>query len=248
MSDPDIHDALSPPEPGARTGNLPLGLVSVAFLAAVFAGGSLLVARAQQTSYWRLQFGSAAERIEAVRAIADGNAPDAADRLGLLLDDTSPEIRRAALAGLEDVRGESQLWRVVDLVAHDPDPEVREKAVRFCASSRDRTCIPRIAPALDDDVPAVRAEAILALGVLGATKKRARIARFLSDPDERLCTAAVDALGRIGTFEEAMLLAAMLRGDTPVDRSMIRDSLVSITGVDKGIDADAWNKYLLELE
>ena len=45
-----------------------------------------------------------------------------------------------------------------------------------------------------------------------------------------------------------MLLAGMLRGDSPVGRSRIRDSLVSITGVDKGIGADAWNKYLLERE
>ncbi len=245
MTDPEQTPSL---EPGARRGSLPLALVSIALLAAALAGGAALITRAQKTERWRMRFGSRSERVQVIGAIAARKGDDAALRLGPMLDDPSPDIRLAALDGLAAVRGNSELWRVVDLVTYDDDPEVRTKAVRFCAASRDRTCLERITPALDDESPEVRIEAILAMSALGATSQRVRVTEFLSDPDRRIRTAAVEALGRIGTKEEAMLLAAMLRNEKAVPRAVIRSSLASITGVDKGFSSQDWTGYLLENE
>ena len=54
----------------------------------------------------------------------------------------------------------------------------------------------------------------------------------------------MEALGKIGTPEEAPALVSLLESENAFDTSIILDVLVKLTGVNKGLSAEAWQEYL----
>lgn len=201
--------------------------------------------RFKRSSYYRLWLGDAGERVSAVQALADGAPARSIPRLLPVLDDPAPEVRRAVIAALEDLRAKGVANRVVERLT-DEDAGVREKAARFCGAFGDHDCVAHLAGAVSDSQATVRAEVIRALAALDAKKESSRVAACLDDEDESVRTAAVKALGRIGSLEDAAKLVPMLDEEDLVDPSDVVQALTKITGVNRGLDPSAWQAYLTE--
>ena len=244
-------EATSPPEEAPAGGrSLPRALLSILVLAGLFAAGGYGAHRVTRSSHYRARFGSPPERVAAVRAIARDDAPrkTVLRRVAAAVKDPAPEVRRAAVAALEDLYAREEALTVAWLAEHDPDPGVREKACRFCGSFGDDGSVGYLTAALCDTVPAVRVEAATGLAGLGVKNRHAEVAALVNDPDERVRLAAVRALAHIGTDEEVPLLVTKLAQETCVERSIILETLVCITGVNQGLSADRWWKWLAERE
>jgi len=229
---------------GAASGGRARAVVSIAVLVALCAAASLAFGRVRRSSVYRLRLGSPAERVDAIRASTYADRPVALGRITPMLKDPSPEVRRAAVAALEDLAAREESWRVTWHCANDSDAEVREKACRFAGAFADDRHIPAVAAALDDPEPTVRAEAVTALAALGAKQSRKPVAGLLEDHDERVRAAAIRALGEIGTHDEVPFLVARLGLEEEVDKSVILSSLVSLTGTNQGLDPKRWWRWL----
>jgi HEAT repeat protein len=154
--------------------------------------------------------------------------PPARETLLELVDEGSPEVRRAALNGLAQAGGSEAEARIFEAIS-DPDlayaatealgqlgtrpatevlvalvqggetAEQRAQAVRILAWNPVESADAAIAEALWDDDPTVRNAAVSSLEGLGTTAAANALAEVLDDPDDPdLARAAAQALQRLG--------------------------------------------------
>lgn len=114
---------------------------------------------------------------------------------------------------------------------HSPDVSRRFTAIRRVSASMLEDCIPDVVELLKDDVPAIRREAAVTLGRLGADSDGAvpALREALDDPDANVRRQALLALGKIGALESGLIprIARML-GDDDV---RIRTAAAYVLGV-----------------
>ncbi len=89
-------------------------------------------------------------------------------------------------------------------------PSVRVQAVEALQKTAPRAGLPWIRAALDDDHPAVRFSACVALGVLRDAVAQPSIEKLVSDSDPSVQAAAVFALHRLGSLRYSQRLAEFL--------------------------------------
>jgi hypothetical protein len=102
---------------------------------------------------------------------------DAVRSAAIVIAPLSPESddRRAVIA------------RLAQIVADDTDPKVRAEAVNTLGTLKAESSLPTILVATEDDHPAVRQQALLAIADIGDLRARERVRRALTDarPDVR---------------------------------------------------------------
>jgi HEAT repeat protein len=142
-------------------------------------------------------------------------APSSDDAVAAVVEafsDTAPLVRRFAAGGLAEVKvPAAPTVLALGRLLRDPESDPRESASRTLAALSSR--VPResvaelgamLAAAAADPVEAVRANAVEALGGLGAGGARAvpavrpALERALSDPSDRVRGAAAEAVGKLG--------------------------------------------------
>jgi cyclophilin family peptidyl-prolyl cis-trans isomerase/HEAT repeat protein len=158
-------------------------------------------------------------RWRAVYALGRLRAPEAAERLILVLRDKDPYPRALAARALSRAYVESAklapstVAQLLSRVASDPDPQVRINALHALADYRDSTLASRLTPLLDDPVPNVQVEAAQTLGQIGGAEAARGLARLVRGKGTFAARrAALVSLGRVDRpgFEAA---AASWRGN-----------------------------------
>ncbi len=98
-------------------------------------------------------------------------------------------------------------------------------------------------PYLDHMNPAIRSQAAIALGLIGASHAVPQLTQMLvSDEVPIVRNAAAAALGRIGAPGSASALRRALRDRDPLVAATARGSLAKIYGQDHGPDPEDWEE------
>ncbi len=156
---------------------------------------------------------------EAAGAIGDASlAPD----VQKLLKDQSPIVRRSALkAAMQLTSDEATRVAVVAALLGDQESGVVIEALRLARPEN----ASEIASALPKLKPALKAEAVKALGRLRALKQAAAIVPLLKSKDLTLQSAAITALGRMKATGQTGAILAFLADPHPTLR---RDATVAM--------------------
>ncbi len=154
--------------------------------------------------------------------------------------DTDPQVRRAALAGLEQLAGASSepfLALALEML-HDPDIEVRAQVLPALARSGDffylAPAVQMLHQLLDDANPQQRARAVHMLTQLDDVRIIRSLLRHLSDPSDEVRLQVAEAVavlssGAIQEWIRAMVLNQMVDlVHDPVER--MRQITLSILG------------------
>ncbi len=154
----------------------------------------------------------ASPRLRAVYSLGRLRAPEAGNRLLLVLHDPEAYIRSLAARTLtQSYVASTKLARssVASLLlraADDPSPQVRINALRSLESYKDSTLASKIVPMLDDPLSGIQLQAAEALGELGGPEAAKGLARVASGKSAAaLRRAALVALARVDSaaFEQA---------------------------------------------
>jgi cyclophilin family peptidyl-prolyl cis-trans isomerase/HEAT repeat protein len=147
---------------------------------------------------------SVSVRWRAVYALGRLRAPDAAERLILVLRDKDPYPRALAARALSRAYVESAklapptVAELLTRVASDPNPQVRINALHSLADYRDSTLASQLTPLLDDPVANVQVEAAQTLGQIGGTEAAKGLARVVRGKGTfAVRRAALVALARV---------------------------------------------------
>jgi len=189
-------------------------------------------------------------------SVIGGNPSKAAtEALGALASDTRLGIsaRSLALDRLTDRtpagRAAKGPLKVALALVHDEQPMIRQTAVRLVAnhlSAKDKPLIRALLEAVNDQEPAVRAEAVLGFG-LGMCKEAPKaLAAALGDPDPKVRRAAAEGLARVKYPAVIPDLVALLspRSDE-LDLALTR-ALRFQSGQSFGDDAEQWKRWLAQ--
>jgi cyclophilin family peptidyl-prolyl cis-trans isomerase/HEAT repeat protein len=143
-------------------------------------------------------------RSRAVYSLARLQAPEATERLILVLRDSEPYPRGLAARALTRAYVESAklapptVAKLLVRVTSDPNPPVRINALHALADYGDSTLSSQITPLLEDPVPNVQLEAAGTLGRLGGAEAAKALARVVKGKGTfAVRRAALVALGRI---------------------------------------------------
>ncbi|HEX8393495.1 MAG TPA: HEAT repeat domain-containing protein [Longimicrobium sp.] len=143
-----------------------------------------------------------------------------------LLEDPSPETRRAAAEGIARCPGEGVAAAVAAALARETDPAaIRSLAAALAVTGRERAVGPLSVLARGDDAGA-RFAAVRALGRTGAADALDMLLQVLGDAaDPGLQAAALQALGELGDPRAADAVAARIEGD---DRDLRRVAAIAL--------------------
>ncbi|MCU0697713.1 MAG: HEAT repeat domain-containing protein, partial [Myxococcaceae bacterium] len=133
-----------------------------------------------------------AERLAAVKALSTSKEPAALDALCSVLDTRDEELRTAARASLAQLGGAQVLAR------RATDASVAEGSRVFALTGlryfRDDVEVATLEKLLKDTSVAVRAQAAMALAVIGPAKAEGALLTALNDADAKVRFYAADGL------------------------------------------------------
>ena len=163
---------------------------------------------------------SRAERIKAVKALADAKDPKAIDTLVKQLDMRDEGIFAAVESALRALNAVPVLER--RLADSSASEEHKVSACTGLRALKEKSSIPPLVSALKDDSARVRKEAALALGVIAPAEAETALLTALSDSDDDVRYFAAEALGSVRTAAVTQAIQARLAAETsPVVRSAL---------------------------
>jgi HEAT repeat protein len=150
--------------------------------------------------------------MHAAKALGRIKDPGSIQSLIPLLQDRVKAVREEASIALT-VMGEAAIPALIESLTHQ-DWSVRLHAVESLGKTKSRMAVdPLLAVLVHDGDPAVREDAIRALGEIGDPQAVEALLIVMKEPGLR--TAAVEALGRIGDRRVVPMLIGMVTGGTP---------------------------------
>jgi HEAT repeat protein len=161
-------------------------------------------------------------RARALAAEALGDAPDeradeAKIALRTLADDTSRDVRAAALSSLGRLRDRGALELVLARF-DDGDATVRQVAVMAAGEIGDPRAMHALRAALRDPRPELRFQAVASLATLAPDDAVSALAERVDDEDPEVRAHLADALGALERPEAAAPLARLLKDTVPAVR------------------------------
>ena len=163
----------------------------------------------------------ASPRLRAVYSLGRLRAPEAGNRLLLVLHDPEAYIRSLAARTLtQSYVASTKLARssVASLLlraADDPSPQVRINALRSLESYKDSTLASKIVPMLDDPLSGIQLQAAEALGELGGPDAAKGLARVASGKSAARAAPRRAGIARPGGFRGVRAGARRAGGRAP---------------------------------
>lgn len=136
--------------------------------------------------------------------------------------------------------------RLADLVATDPSPEMRARAVRAVAQLPTPAATKALNQASADDSEKVRMVACEAWAIHGGTSARDMLLSIAQRDDETTSVrrAAVASLSEFPEAEVQNALAKLIDDTSPAIQFAVAQSLKTQTGQDFGGDIEGWKQYI----
>jgi HEAT repeat protein len=103
------------------------------------------------------------ERSLALEVVTASNPSVGRDAFLLALESDQRNLRLRGLLGLEKLADHTTVSEVGQILAEDPDPDLREVAARTLGAIQSASARDHLMEALDSDIPAVREQAVLSL-------------------------------------------------------------------------------------
>jgi hypothetical protein len=175
---------------------------------------------------------------------ADDETPE--EMASRLFDEKDPDARREGIEMLSRkswALDEPYLKRFATLTqpANESDPNVRAVAVRTLGRASDRKYMREIISALDDPAVVVRWDAAVVLTEMPSEKATRKLEWLaINDDSVDVRAAAAKALRHYREDEVYRTLLRCLADEDFLVRCEARDSLVFMTGQDRGYDPVAW--------
>ena len=170
-----------------------------------------------------------AVRIQAVRGVAALGDPAGAAVMRRLI--VSPRVDQnlqlEAIVALSQLRDPASIDLLIDLATAEW-PSARAAALNALALASADTFISAISSLDPDPHWSVRASLAATLGALGRERAEAPLTAMLSDTDQRVIPAVLDALAKINASNVAEVLTARLKSDDPVVRGAAARGLATI--------------------
>jgi HEAT repeat protein len=125
---------------------------------------------------------------------------------------TGPSTRERTARALRTMDGASGDLAIADVLRRldDPDPEVRDEAVRALGRIRAADAVPALMDRLGDPHSTIRPQAARALGRIGDLRAVPCLIEHLASPSEELQDACAQALGEIGGQDSVRRLKRLL--------------------------------------
>lgn len=164
--------------------------------------------------YRQLESSSALVRRNALQLVTAIAGAEAAPRVTLLLKDPDPEVRAAAVTGLQ-ATGDRDAFDALAPLAADPDREVRTRALGALVDlARRHELADLLGTTLEAAAERARGAALLdilaTLGRTGQPRVWTALARYLDHDDADVRAAAAGALGALGGRDSGPSLLARL--------------------------------------
>jgi HEAT repeat protein len=152
-------------------------------------------------------------RLKAARALGGLGVPSVTPALLRAFPDSSVGVSEAIAVAVSRL-DPGALGSLIDPLVESPDAESKLALIRTLRRSRVSTTIPLLQRLLQDQIPAVRAAAIEALGRAGGSATGREIAANavkdgLQDAEEVVRASAIDARGRVGEQHGEELLGVL---------------------------------------
>lgn len=162
-----------------------------------------------------LASGNPDERLDAVLTISNFNQPENGPLLESALNDSYPEVRAAAIAGLADLGDARYVQPIGALIEKDKSPLVRQQCAYALGRFDDPAAIPYLLKDLRDKEPEVRGAAVLSLEKKHDPSAIGPLIQALGDNSEFVRCEATLALASnsAGTTEALPLIIKLLRND-----------------------------------
>lgn len=161
-----------------------------------------------------------------------GEATDrtTAEELAGWLQSEQPEFRMVAATALAEFAEPGDTAALEALVGafDDPDPRVRERALRSCGTIGDDRVVEPVAGLVEDAIPRVRRAAVNALVDIGSTAALEALIPVARATDERLRRIAVGELGQLGDRRPVVVLVRALEDDSEDVRRAAILSLIEL--------------------
>lgn len=182
----------------------------------------------------------------------------AASYLRRIKENPDPNDRYKAYELLASPRcydDEQQKARAVDVMIGklqgDAEPSATRAIIcRTLGELHDPRSRDALRKAADDPDPLIRAEAYRALGKVGTAEDAVKLAAMMSTDTQIECRiAATEGIGQLRSADER-IYDTLLRGmehDDPAIRYASLQSLRNVTGMDMGVDPEAWRPKLQQL-
>ncbi len=155
---------------------------------------------------------SSAFREQAVKALRKLRIPASVPIFRRLLDDNAATLRRQSVEQLVVLKSEDDLPRLREMLKKDPDEVVRGACAKALGDFGDDTSLSLLEDALEDH-PAVRIQAVIALGRLGQASAGPVLLGLLRDQQPEIRYQSVKALGQL-----------KLKGSAEAIQELIQDS------------------------
>ncbi|AKF07421.1 HEAT repeat domain-containing protein [Sandaracinus amylolyticus] len=166
----------------------------------------------------------AAERIEALRALARLPGDEVRDALLGALDDREREVRVEAVRAVGDARVVAAVPRLTEWLA-DPDADLRAVSAEALGAIGDASAVTALVRALGDARADVRRAAVDALAAIGGDEAIVPLVARLDDGDPDVRIAAVHALVALRDGRAIVPLVARARDDAPEVRAAVASAL-----------------------
>ena len=133
--------------------------------------------------------------------------------IGVLARTESPERVVRTLRAIDSASDDLAAEQVIERI-HDPDPDVREEAIRALGRLRSHEAIETLIVLLRDPTATSRAEAARALGRIGSEQAIPHLVDAMNGASDELRQACAAAIGEIGGGMSIAFLSELLRDES----------------------------------
>ncbi len=149
--------------------------------------------------------------------------------IGVLARTDSSERVARTLRSIDSASDDLAVRQVMERI-HDPDPDVRDEAVRALGRLRSHDAIDALIELLVDPASTLRVEAARALGHIRSERALPHLIDATSGSSEELRRACATAIGEIGGTRSVTFLSELLRADTSDNVAATGASALSLHG------------------
>ena len=149
--------------------------------------------------------------------------------IGVLARTESPERVVRTLRAIDSASDDLAAEQVIERI-HDPDPDVREEAIRALGRLRSHEAIETLIVLLRDPTATSRAEAARALGRIGSEQAIPHLVDAMNGASDELRQACAAAIGEIGGGMSIAFLSELLRDESSEQVAASGASALSLHG------------------